>query len=137
MPSLHLLLYRIAFTLARFVAIEGRRRDPLHSLGHPPGADDRPSVPLPPAAPPPDDLDVRIADLGLKIERLSCYIDARFDDLEPDQLRRLLALYGQLNNCLGRLKRDRAQVKGDDADDRTRALDQALDRLSKEWGIDL
>jgi hypothetical protein len=137
MPSPHQLLYRIAFSIARFVAIERRKRDPLHSLGHPPGADDRPSVPRPPPAPPPDDLDVRIADLGRKIERLSRYIDARFDDLEPDQLRRLLALYGQLNNCLGRLKRDRAQIKGGDADDRARALDEALDRLSKEWGIDL
>jgi hypothetical protein len=135
MPSPRQLLYRIAFAAARFVAIERRRRDPLRSLGHSPGAKTPSSRPL--ATTPPDDLGVRIADLGRKIERLSRYIDARFDDLEPDQLRRLLALYGQLNNCLGRLKRDRAQVKGGDADDRTRALDEALDRLSKEWGIDL
>ena len=89
------------------------------------------------------DLDVRIADVGRKIERLSGVIDARFKDLEIAeiteiaQIKGLIALFSQLSSCLAQLVRVRQQVKGDGADELSQAIDLALDRLSDEWEVEL
>jgi hypothetical protein len=37
---------------------------------------------------------VRIDDLATRIDRFSAYIDAHFDELEPDQIKALMALHG-------------------------------------------
>ena len=84
----------------------------------------------------PADLDGRIADLGAKIEKLSAYIDVRFDDLEPGELKGLLALHGQLSSRLGRLQRDRKVLSGDQSgedDEILQLMDEALSRLWAEW----
>jgi hypothetical protein len=54
----------------------------------------------------PADLQMCIDDLAPRIDRRSAYIDAHFDELEPDHLKALMALDGQLSSRLGRLKRD-------------------------------
>jgi hypothetical protein len=80
---------------------------------------------------------VRIDDLATRIDRLSAYIDAHFDELEPDQIKALMALHGQLSSRLGRLKRDQRQLTGDEGAELADAIHQSLVALSGAWGVDL
>jgi hypothetical protein len=83
----------------------------------------------------PADLETRIADVAAKIEKLSRYIDVHFDDLEPNELKSLMSLHGQLSSRLGRLKRDQKTLSGDNGEDDeiARMMDEALSRLWAEW----
>lgn len=85
---------------------------------------------------PEDDLDAKIADLSRRIDWLIKYIDTHQDELEPTEVVRLLALQGQLTSRLGRLRKDRKKDTAQD-DDFTRVLNEALDRLADEWGVQL
>ena len=82
------------------------------------------------------DLSVRINDLDRRIGNLSQYIDNHIE-LEPDEYRALLALYGQLCSRLGRLMRDRQQLTDEYTDELDQAMNEALDILSKDLGIKL
>jgi hypothetical protein len=82
----------------------------------------------------PAGLRVRIDDLVARIDRLSAYIDAHFDALEPDQIKARMALHGQLSSRLGRLKRDQCQLTGDEGDELADAIHQSLVALSEAWG---
>ena len=92
--------------------------------------------PRPGAVPDAPDLDARIADLDRHIQVLSCHMDQHGDELEMPLYLKLLDLYGQLTSRLGRLMRDRKQM-GDEENEPSQAVDQALDQLSVEWGLDL
>jgi hypothetical protein len=80
-----------------------------------------------------------VLDLLAKQNRLSRYIDSRLGDEKmpvPD-LARLLAIHSQNASRLGRLLRDKRALSDRAADAMTAAIDQALDELSAEWGIEL
>ena len=81
------------------------------------------------------DLDARIADLDARIVSLAIFIDERTADLSTEEFIKLLALHGQLISRLGRLMSQ--QDKGGGDAELQQAIDEALDRLSKEWGIEL
>ena len=83
----------------------------------------------------PADLETRIADLAAKIDKLSRYIDDRFDGLEPNELKGLMSLYGQLNSRLGRLKRDQRTLSAESGEDDeiARLMEEALGRFWAEW----
>jgi hypothetical protein len=76
----------------------------------------------------------RIDDLAAKIDRLSVYVDAHFDELESDRIKALIALHGQLSSRLGRLKRDQRQLTGGEGDELADAIHQSLVVLSEAWG---
>ena len=80
-----------------------------------------------------------VLDLLAKQNRLSRYIDSHLGDEKmalPD-LARLLAIHSQNASRLGRLLRDKRALSDRAADAMTAAIDQALDELSAEWGIEL
>ena len=80
-----------------------------------------------------------VLDLLAKQDRLSRYIDTCLGDQKtpvPD-LARLLAIHSQNAARLGRLLRDKRALSDRAADAMTAAIDQALDELSAEWGIEL
>jgi hypothetical protein len=83
------------------------------------------------------DLDAAIADLQRRLRQLSTYIDDNLTDLDADTFVRLANLQGQLTSRLGRLMRDRQQVSGNAGDELTAAINDALDEISEEWGLDL
>jgi hypothetical protein len=79
-----------------------------------------------------------IRDLAAKQQRLSEYIDRCLagDALSPSDMARLLALHGLNASRLGRLLRDQdALGVADDA--LTEIMNQVLDGLSAEWGVEL
>jgi hypothetical protein len=82
-------------------------------------------------------LDAAIADLQRRLRQLSRYIDDNLTDLDADTFVRLANLQGQLTSRLGRLMRDRQQVSGNAGDELTAAINDALDEISEEWGLDL
>lgn len=82
-------------------------------------------------------LSAAIADLQRRLRQLSRYIDDNLNDLDADTFVRLANLQGQLTSRLGRLMRDRQQVAGDAGDELTAAINDALDEISEEWGLDL
>lgn len=106
-------------------------------IGAPPGNDNAQTHGAYATQEPSVDLSVRIADLDRRIGNLSKYIDLHFIDLEPDEYRALLALYGVLCSRLGRLMRDRAQLGGDRDDELHRAMNEALDLVAQDLGIEL
>jgi hypothetical protein len=83
------------------------------------------------------DLTARIDDLDRRIRQLSDYIDAHLADLVPEDFAALATLQGQLSSRLGRLMRDRAAIDGETSDELQQAVNEALDQLSQEWGIDI
>jgi hypothetical protein len=80
-----------------------------------------------------------VLDLLAKQNRLSRYIDGCLGDgkVPVQDLARLLAIHSQNAARLGRLLRDKRALSDRAADAMTAAIDQALDELSAEWGIDL
>ena len=82
------------------------------------------------------DLDAVTADLLRRLEQLSQYIDEHIADLEAGDLVKLLSVQGQLASRLSRLMKDRAALAGQ-VDERTAAIYNALDDLSRRWGVDL
>jgi len=85
----------------------------------------------------PIQIDDLIADLAAKQSRLSRYLDQCWQDPEAAHLDRLLAVYSQNATRLGRLLRHRYAIYGPPPDPFGLAINQALDQLSEEWGIDL
>lgn len=85
----------------------------------------------------PADLDEAIAELERRLKQVSAYIDEHFVELEPPDFGRLAALQAQMTSRLGRLMRDRQRVTGDDSDELAQAINQALDWLGEEWGVEL
>ena len=86
----------------------------------------------------PVSLDARIADLNARIEELSAYIDAVGPTLSRSAWLQLLDVHSRLNARLGRLMRDRDQVRAQGpSDELARAMDEALDALGKEWDMEL
>jgi glucans biosynthesis protein len=80
-----------------------------------------------------------IADLSAKQARLSRYIDQLYEDDDADvmEFSRLLRLHGMNASRLGRLLKDQRALRGDTNDRLEQVLEQALDELSAEWGVDL
>jgi predicted AAA+ superfamily ATPase len=78
-----------------------------------------------------------IADLNRRRQQLATYIDTHLAELDADAYTRLVALEGQLASRIGRLMRDKKQVQGDEMDELDKMIDEALDQLSEEWGIEL
>lgn len=85
----------------------------------------------------PADLDEAIAELQRRLRQVSAYIDEHFAELEPADFGRLSGLQAQMTSRLGRLMRDRQQVAGGDSDELAQAINQALDWLGEEWGVEL
>lgn len=85
----------------------------------------------------PADLDEAITELERRLKQVSAYIDKHFAELEPPDFGRLAGLQAQMTSRLGRLMRDRQQVTGDDSDELAQAINQALDWLGEEWGVEL
>ena len=71
--------------------------------------------------------------------QLEQYIDDNWDSLAPDEIVRLAALQGQNASRIVRIERDLDKARGEQGedDDFTRAINEALDRLSEEYGIKL
>jgi len=83
------------------------------------------------------DLDDVIADCKRRFVRLGAYIDEHVADLEVSDYRALLALHGQLASRISRLERDLQKMGGGEASDFMQVIGEALDRLSKDWGVKL
>jgi len=91
------------------------------------------------------DLDERIADLDRRIIRLGQFIDgctigdpeATDGTITVADYIRLVALYGQLCSRLGRLMRDREQLAGGEPEELQQAINEALDSIRTELGVDL
>lgn len=81
----------------------------------------------------PADLQVRIDDLAAKIDRLSRYIDLNFDDLEPGDIKGLMALHGQLTSRLGRLQRDLKATQGNAGAGQSKVERIMEEALSRFW----
>lgn len=75
-----------------------------------------------------------VADLQNKLARLSALID-HCDD--PEQLRVLLALYGQMASRLGRLLRDKRVLAGDTTDELFDLLGKVLEDVRETLDVDL
>jgi hypothetical protein len=81
-----------------------------------------------------------IRDLAIKQLHLSRFIDRCMEQEDQPPLRdliRLLALHGQNASRLGRLLRDQQALSDPAADELNQAINQALDELSAEWGVEL
>ena len=80
-----------------------------------------------------------IAGLVDKMRRLDQIIDAYERETEGGDgfLIRLLGLYLQASTRLGRMLRDRHTLLGEGAGELASALNQVLDELGAEWGVDL
>jgi acetyl-CoA carboxylase alpha subunit len=83
------------------------------------------------------DLDDVIVDLDWRRQQLAAYIDAHLTELDPGEYARLASLEGQFASRIGRLLRDKQQVQGDEMSELDQAINQALDRISEEWNIEL
>ena len=107
------------------------------------GADARrPSAPLPaPCAPavsaPSAGIDTQIDDLDRRIARLGAYIDNNAADLDPLDLVRLLDLHSKMIGRVTRVRRARQSMEGDQNSALTASIGRALDKIGKEWNIDL
>jgi hypothetical protein len=83
-------------------------------------------------------IDVVIEDLFRKHMSLSRYIDDHLDDLPPATLARLCGLHAQTSSRLGKLLRDRLVLaKAREDDFLSDLIDETLEELSEEWGVDL
>jgi hypothetical protein len=91
----------------------------------------RPSSPALPA-----DLPAAIADLERRIHSLSAYID-RSVELSPRELVTLVSLQGELTSRLGRLVKIWNDLATEEADELTAAINEALDLISDNWGVEL
>jgi len=85
----------------------------------------------------PIQIDDLIADLAAKQTRLSQHLDRCWQNPDAEHLDRLLAIYSQNATRLGRLLHDRYAIYGPPPNPFSVVIDQALDRLSEEWGIEL
>ena len=84
----------------------------------------------------PPDLHAIINDLNRRLSQLSAYIDANLDLMDPNTYVRLSALQGQLAGRVSRLLKDAAAIAGQ-ADELSNAINDALDDLSRQWGVEL
>ncbi len=80
-----------------------------------------------------------IDDLSAKQARLSALLDQEMDSGEADleYVIRLFSLHGQGASRIARLLRLQQAQAGTPQDQFARAINQALDELSKEWGVEL
>jgi hypothetical protein len=85
-----------------------------------------------------------VRDLVAKQQALSTLIDRLLAEeaqspgtLSVQELGRLMALHSQNASRLGRLLRDKRALSGEVVDGMANAINQALDELSSEWGIEL
>lgn len=85
------------------------------------------------------DIDVLIADLDRRRQQLGEFIEKHLGDLDVKEYVNLVNLEGQLASRIGRLQRDRLQVKGDGvgASELDALINRALDQLAEEWNVDL
>lgn len=81
------------------------------------------------------DLPTITAQLARRLDQLAAYIDGHLDDLEPADYARLGTLQGQLVSRLARLIRD--QSAGGDTPALATAINEALDLIGAEIGVDL
>ena len=86
---------------------------------------------------PPCSIDDVIADLASKYNLISSYIDQHIDDLSPSIVLGHLKLHGQTASRLGRLLRDRHVIAPPQRDALSSAVNQALDELAIDLGVDL
>lgn len=110
--------------------LDAQQRDEI--VGHAPPAQDDDASPQPPV-----DIDDVITDLADKQARLSQVLDRLWHDPDAEHLDRLLAVHSHNAVRLSRLLRDRCAIYGPPPDPRQVAINAALDRISKEWGIEL
>ncbi len=85
---------------------------------------------------PPKSIDDVINGVAEKLALLDEYIKTHKGDTDVETLIKLLTLYGLNASRLGRLYRDKKTLGGT-ANELGDALDQAMDELSDEWGVDL
>ncbi len=80
-----------------------------------------------------------IDDLSAKQEQLSTLLDQELDSVEADieYVIRLFSLHGQGASRIARLLRLQQAQAGTPQDQLSQAINQALDELSEEWGVDL
>lgn len=97
----------------------------------------QPPEPEPDAQPAELELERIAIDLQRRIDQLSAYIDDHLHHVDADTLQRLLALHGQLCSRLSRIARDLHVILPQGEDAVMAGINEALDRLSEEWGIDL
>ena len=82
-------------------------------------------------------LAAQIADLDRRIARLGDHIDACQADLETLGLVRLLDLHSKMMGRVTRMRQALDQMRGDDKGGLAQAIQEALDEIGQEWGIDL
>jgi len=120
------LLYRAAFSVARYLVVESARREPATHR-----------APARRGPPDPDDLGAIIARQKARLRQLERYIDDRFPDLEPDQYKGLVALQSQMAGRISRMERDRAKLQAEAPDRADDDVGEALEIVSQVLGIDL
>jgi hypothetical protein len=82
-------------------------------------------------------IDLVIADLLRKHNRLSRYIDSCADNLTPDQILSFHRLHGQNCSRLGRLLVQRRALRDNGTHPLDGAIAQALKELGEDFGVDL
>jgi hypothetical protein len=85
----------------------------------------------------PADLAGVLDGLKRRLAQLDRYIDEHFDELEPAEYARFVALQGQISSRIGRIERDLQQVQPEQGDGYRQAINEALDWLSEELDLSL
>lgn len=83
------------------------------------------------------DIDRVIISLNEQLDSLSLYIDQHWDDLGPNQLARLLTLFGQNATRIGHLLRDRCAILGPPKDPLDVIMTEAYAVASLTLGVHL
>lgn len=84
-------------------------------------------------------LDEIIQDMFIKWKWLSAYLDTLLENDNPDTktLMRVLRIYTQIIGRFGRILRDRKALAPPASDALQEVLNQAMNELSEEWGLQL
>jgi hypothetical protein len=79
----------------------------------------------------------QIADLDRRIQRLGEYIDDHADELDARTLGALLELHSKMIGRVTRVRRMRKDLTGDKDTALASAMNHALDRIGKEYNVEL
>jgi len=86
----------------------------------------------------PADLEASIADFESKVAYLSQHIEDNKYDIHPLDYAKVLDLLGRQLSRIARLKKQLLELTGGtEANAFTIAMDEALDKLSEVWGVEL
>jgi hypothetical protein len=86
---------------------------------------------------PPVGIQGQIEDLDRRIEQLRAYMDEHQDKWDLGQLMTALDLYSTLVSRAARAREIQWRLKGGEDGDLATAINQALDEIGADWGVEL